>query len=363
MKSLPKNPNLEFLNKEAKTLRALHRQGHVSCCEQIRKYDISFKAKSDAEILSGKFTINDAQRIVAREYGFLSWATLKHFVESLDSPTYHGVADKQSYHQAIVASYDKRSKNYDNSLWHRDLARQTVDYCPPEPGDAVLDIATGTGTIAFYSADLVGHSGLVTGIDISKGMLEKCKEKLKASALSNLRFIYADAESLDFPPNVFDRIYCSSAFFWMSHPLAALRHWFELLRPNGYLGFNAWPDNSFLWGDGARRALRKYGINFTCHEVTGNVNKTRQLVELAGFSNVRIHEIKEGRYISVDDAKGPPLTLNAYAPGQYPHPLANASEEILSLAQKDYEAEVDKLATENGVWHDMTMYYVYGQKL
>jgi len=32
------------------------------------------------------------------------------------------------------------------------------------------------------------------------------------------------------------------------------------------------------------------------------------------------------------------------------------------LAQKDYEAEVDKRTTEKGIWHDMTMFYVYGQK-
>jgi ubiquinone/menaquinone biosynthesis C-methylase UbiE len=362
MKSLPKKPNLEFLKKQAKALRASHKQGDVSSCARIRKFDTAFKTKTDAAILSGKFSTNDAQRVVAREYGYTSWATLKHFVESLDLPAYHGVADKTAYHQAIVESYDKRSKVYDKSEWHRDLATQTVDYCPPETGGTVLDIATGTGTIAFYAAKLVGPKGSVTGIDISKGMLKKCNEKLQESGLSNLRFHYADAENLDFAPNSFDRIYCSSAFFWMSHPLAALRHWYELLKPNGQIGFNAWPDNSFLWGDGARRSLRKYGVNFTCHEVTGNMEKTRQLVELAGFNNVRINEVKDGRYISVEDAKGPPLNLKAYAPGQYPHPLTGVSEEILLLAQKDYEAEVDKRATEKGVWHDMTMYYVYGQK-
>ncbi len=35
----------------------------------------------------------------------------------------------------------------------------------------------------------------------------------------------------------------------------------------------------------------------------------------------------------------------------------------MKQAQADFEAEVEKLATEEGVWHDMTMYYVYGQKM
>ena len=57
MKSLPANPNLEFLKKEAKALRALHKQGDPSCCEQIRLFDTSYKNKSDSEILATRFPL------------------------------------------------------------------------------------------------------------------------------------------------------------------------------------------------------------------------------------------------------------------------------------------------------------------
>lgn len=363
MKSLVKKPNFEFLKNAAKGLRALHQQGDTACCAPIRNFDTSFKTKTDAEILSGKFSINDAQRIVAREYGYTSWTALKRFIESLNAPLCQGVLDKHAYHKQIVDSYDKRSAIYDNHVWARENSIQTVDYCPPKLGDKVLDIATGTGTIAFYTAKSVGPKGSVTGIEISKGMLNRCNEKLKESGLNNLTFLYADAEDLNFAPNSFDRIYCSSALYWMTNPLAALRHWFELLKPGGQLGFNAWPDNLFIWGDGARQALRKYGVNFTIHEVTGSVEKTRALVELAGFSNVQIHEVKNGQYIEVGSGRWIPLKLDDYTPGQYPNPISNVSEEILRLAQEDYEAEVRKRTTEHGIWLDTTMYYVYGQRL
>jgi len=363
MKSLAKNPNLAFLNKEAKVLCASHKQGDTSCCERIRNHDLSFQTKTEAEVLSAKFSINDAQRIVAREYGYSSWALLKRFIESLNAPIYHGVSDKRAYHQKIVDSYDQRSAVYDKHVWARENAIQTVDYCPPKPGDNILDIATGTGTIAFYAAEWVGPTGSVTGIEISKGMLKRCNEKLRESAFNNVKFIYADAEDLNFPANSFDRIYCSSALYWMTNPLAALRHWFELLKPNGQLGFNAWPDNLFIWGDGARQSLRKYGINFTIHEVTGTLEKTRELVELAGSSNVIVHEVKGGQYVALGDEKWVPLKLDDYTPGQYPNPIINVPEAILLQAQEDYEAEVRKRTTENGIWLDTTMYYVYAQKL
>lgn len=363
MKSLPKKPNLDFLKKEAKKLRVLHRQRSQLCLESIRKFDTSFSNNSDSEIFDFKFALNDAQRIIAREYGYTSWATLKHYIESLSAPLYNGVSDSNAYHKTITDSYDERSKNYDNSEWHRGLALQTVDYDLPEKGHKVLDIATGTGTIAFYAADLVGPLGAVTAIDISQGMLAKCREKLVDSDFKNLTFEYGDAENLKFKPNSFDRIYCSSAFFWMSHPQAVLRHWIELLKPGGVVGFNAWPDNSFVWGAGRRRALKKYGIDFTIHQATGSIQKCNQMLELAGFENIKIHEVKDGRYLPVENGFDS-LVLNDkdYSPGQYPHPLTGLSEDILHKAADDIRAEAKKITTEKGIWHDMTMYYVYAKK-
>jgi 2-polyprenyl-3-methyl-5-hydroxy-6-metoxy-1,4-benzoquinol methylase len=243
VKSLPKRPNLEFLKKEAKAPRALHRQGDSSCCERLRDNDSAFKNRSDAGILAAGFSINDAQRIVAREYGYSSWAALKRYIESVNLPLYHKVSDRQGYHRTITDSYDKRSENYGNSEWHRGIAIKAVDYCPPGPGDAVLDVATGTGSIAFYAAGLVGPAGHVVGVDISLGMLGKCNEKHAASGFDNLEFIHADGESLQFPANSFDRIYCTSAIFWMSNLQATLHHWFELLKPAGHAGFNATPSS------------------------------------------------------------------------------------------------------------------------
>jgi len=363
MKSLPKKPNLEFLKKQAKSLRALHQQRSDQCLPSIRQFDTSFSNKSDSEIFNFKFTLNDAQRILAREYGYSSWATLKHYIQSLSAPLYNGVSDSNAYHKTITDSYDERSKDYDDSEWHRGLALQTVDYDPPAKGHTVLDIATGTGTIAFYAADLVGAEGSVTAIDISKGMLRKCREKLADSNFKNLQFEYGDAENLNFKLNSFDRIYCSSAFFWMSHPQAALRHWFELLKSGGVVGFNAWPDNSFVWGAGRRRALKKYGIDYTIHQATGTIQKCKQMLELAGFENIQIHEVKDGRYFPVENGYDS-LVINDkdYAPGQYPHPLAGLSEDILRKAVADIKAEAKEIATEKGIWHDMTMYYIYGQK-
>ena len=361
MKSLPQNPNLEFLKKAAKTLRSLHGKGDPSCCERIRLYDTSYKNHPDAEILAGRFSINEAQRIVAREYGYASWATLKRYIESLDSPLYHGVSDKKTYQKLVAESYDKRAAVYDNHVWAREWCLQLVDVCPPKAGEKVLDVGCGSGTVAFHIAEKIGPEGSIIGVDIAREMIARCHEKLKQTSFSHLRFAFGDAEELTYPANSFDRIYASAILPWLINPQAALRHWFELLTPGGWIGLTAWPSNSFVWGDGERQALRRYGIHMTVHEFSGSREKIQQLVELAGFSKMTIHVIKRGRWMEAESLKGS-FSAGDYAIGQYPHYLENVPDEILRQAEQDYYAEVDRLTTEQGVWHDMTTFYVCAKK-
>src|SRR5689334_14401464 len=50
-------------------------------------------------------------------------------------------------------------------------ARVLVEVVPAKPGESVLDVATGPGTVAREVAKLVGPSGKVVGADISAAML------------------------------------------------------------------------------------------------------------------------------------------------------------------------------------------------
>lgn len=77
-KQLPSNPNLEQLKNQAKDLLKAHRSGETEACERIQ---VSFPKLSKAsieEIRQAKFSLRDAQLVIAREYGFPSWPKLKH---------------------------------------------------------------------------------------------------------------------------------------------------------------------------------------------------------------------------------------------------------------------------------------------
>ena len=77
-KSLPSQPSLEQLKKQAKDLRKQYLAGKPAAVERVREFH------PDASSISqGALALHDAQLIIAREYGFASWPKIKEHVETL----------------------------------------------------------------------------------------------------------------------------------------------------------------------------------------------------------------------------------------------------------------------------------------
>jgi ankyrin repeat protein len=72
---LPQHPNLEQLKKQAKDLLAEFRSGDAAVAAEVQQ----FERRPDP----ATFALNDAQRVLARAYGYESWAKLKAFVDGI----------------------------------------------------------------------------------------------------------------------------------------------------------------------------------------------------------------------------------------------------------------------------------------
>lgn len=73
---LPQHPNLEQLRKQAKDLLEQYRSGDSAAIAEIQQFE---RASNPAT-----FALNDAQRILARAYGYQSWPKLKAFVDGVN---------------------------------------------------------------------------------------------------------------------------------------------------------------------------------------------------------------------------------------------------------------------------------------
>ena len=85
-RNLPTRPNIEQLKNQAKDLRASHGSGSPESIPRLRDHLPSLSGASDAAVLAAKFSLLDAQLVVAREYGFDNWQLLTEHVESSAHP-------------------------------------------------------------------------------------------------------------------------------------------------------------------------------------------------------------------------------------------------------------------------------------
>ncbi len=85
----------------------------------------------------------------------------------------------------------------------RAFRNRVADLARLAPGESVLDVGCGTGTLAIVAKQRVGAAGKVSGIDASPAMISRARQKaLTASADVDLRV--AAAEALPWPDAEFD---------------------------------------------------------------------------------------------------------------------------------------------------------------
>src|SRR5258706_459411 len=101
-------------------------------------------------------------------------------------------------------------------------------------GERVLDVAAGSGDLAFDFAKRAGASGEVWLTDINRAMLERGRDRLLDRGRP-VPAVQCDAEGLPFPSNYFDCVSVAFGLRNMTHKDAALAEMRRVLKPGGRL--------------------------------------------------------------------------------------------------------------------------------
>jgi ubiquinone/menaquinone biosynthesis C-methylase UbiE len=269
------------------------------------------------------------------------------------------------YKQRVADSYDRRSQTYDDGKWRVQICHRLLEYSTVSAGQTVLDIGTGTGHLAIAAAQVVGDRGQVIGVDISAGMLKIAQSKVDALGLNNLEFQLLDAEFLDYPINHFDHVLCANTFPWMEDKETTLRLWYQFLKPGGRIGVHTPADTAYVGAVILRRVFAKYDILLEASNRIGTVEQCQNLFISAGFEAVAVKTEQHGSYTNLDKAKASwegvavhPLTsLKVSGNG-----LSQLSSAQLAQAKAEFDAELESLQTEQGIWNDLTTLYILGRK-
>ena len=140
--------------------------------------------------------------------------------------------------EQVTKMFDTISEDYDglnrvisfgiDIKWRKKVVKIVKEANP----DSILDIATGTGDLAINLAET--NATKIVGLDISSGMLNIGKQKIKKKGLeSKIEMVLGDSENMPFEDNSFDAITVAFGVRNFETLENGLNEIYRVLKPNG----------------------------------------------------------------------------------------------------------------------------------
>ena len=109
--------------------------------------------------------------------------------------------------QRAIARYRAHARTYDASaLRTLPLRYRTLWNLELRPGDAVLDVACGTGLSFPLIEEAIGPSGHLVGVELSPDMAALARQRIERAGWRNAALIVAPIEDAKLAPNAFDAV-------------------------------------------------------------------------------------------------------------------------------------------------------------
>jgi ubiquinone/menaquinone biosynthesis C-methylase UbiE len=168
----------------------------------------------------------------------------------------------------------------------RELRLRTASLAQLQPGDVVLDVGCGTGTLAMEAARRVGRAGRVAGVDPGTEQIARARAKAARRHVP-IEFQIGVIEQLPFPDQTFDVVLST---LMMHHLPASLKRQglaeiARVLKPGGLL----------VIADFKRKQERQ-GQAVRFHAGGSSMQDLAALVKEAGFDHLETEEMRLPRF-------------------------------------------------------------------
>ena len=161
--------------------------------------------------------------------------------KSLDKETHFGfetinenekAGRVQGVFNSVASKYDVMNDVMSLGV-HRIWKDIMMDWLAPQAGQKLLDVAGGTGDIAFRFLERSGF-GHATVLDLTSSMLAEGRSRAEAQQMINeIDWVVGDAMNLPFEDNVFDVYTISFGIRNVTRPQVALKEAYRVLKPGG----------------------------------------------------------------------------------------------------------------------------------
>jgi ubiquinone/menaquinone biosynthesis C-methylase UbiE len=135
----------------------------------------------------------------------------------------------------VAASAAEIYENFFVPALFAEWPKRVLKAAAVEVGDAVLDVACGTGVLAREAARQVGGGSSVVGVDVNGGMLA-----VAARLAPDISWKVAPAENLPFEAGTFDRVVSQFGLMFFEDQKRALKEMRRMLRSGGTMAVAVW---------------------------------------------------------------------------------------------------------------------------
>ncbi len=139
--------------------------------------------------------------------------------------------DRSPSDQDVRQHFTERAATYTGG--QGDTVEEMVAMAAPGPGTVALDVATGTGLVAFALAAQITGSGRVIGVDFTAAMLARAMEEQANGG--QVALAAADATRLPFSDGMFSIVTCRFSVHHFTHAVPAMQEMARVLAPGGRL--------------------------------------------------------------------------------------------------------------------------------
>lgn len=224
---LPPNADLKHLKNQAKQLLAAHQNGDVEACTRLKNSLPRLAKISQAEIPNTRISLQEAQCVIAKEYGFANWSQL-----SAATTTKFDNVLKQYADASNLGARKSIHENYSTNK--QDYGQWKFDFYNFPPKSRILELGCGPGYQWRENSERIDPSWNVTLADISPGMLQDAQHNL-AQLDHDFTYQIVDAQSIPFENETFDIIIANAMLYHVPNLKQALSEIHRTLKTNGSL--------------------------------------------------------------------------------------------------------------------------------
>jgi SAM-dependent methyltransferase len=182
-----------------------------------------------------------------------------------------------------------------------------------QPGETVVDLGCGGGFDCFLAAKQVGETGKVIGVDMTPDMLSKARDNAEKMQAKNVEFRLGEIEHLPVADYSTDIIMSNCVINLSPDKQKVYCDTFRILKPGGRLAISDIVAIAPL----PEEIQQNLALVSACVGGAATIDDTRDMLEKAGFEDIKITPKDESRKLISEWAPGGSKNVGDYVVSAY----------------------------------------------